>query len=616
MSRRTATLAAGRISALRRWSLRNLVVADGPRAGRPFRIASPPWGEVLDAMDNPELEQVTIRGSVQSGKTASLIAAALGHMAAGRSVLVYEPDDKLKRALAGRILAWGRLCKDEVIREAYEPKRPPFARSTDAGGRLEVISAREAGAGVMRTAEIVIVDELRLFHVDLLGDLVDRMAAYGGKGRLITASSAGYQDECKTTTELEKSDSRRWFLRCHECGQENVASWSNVNYKARRYPFYIMPCCGSALEGVPFRRAVQAGRWKATKDEMVPGTAGFHLDAFTSPFETLRTIVRQWKRADAHRKQTGSMAETISFQTGRLALPFKPEAAQGVTPEALRTSCREDYDPATVPAAAGVLIGACDVQDNRLEAEISAWGLVEVERDSASQLKGWGSHEFRGLQHGGRWYRLRRWALEYRRFHGDPGAPELWEQLAEFMERPRPHATGPMLRPVVVGVDTGGHYGPQVADFCKVRGRGYQPLKGLPPQRYGAVLARRSVTADSLESYGPEGLMLVCGNAGKASCFSLMRQSIAGAEPRPMVWPMDETRYGPEEFEGICSETLMRTLDKRTGATRLMWRKIAPVNEPLDVLVYSLALVSHLGLGFMLAQADAIASAAGRKEAA
>ena len=210
VSRGAALVAPDRMSesALRRWALRNLVVADGPRAGRPFRIASPPWGDVLDAMDDPDLEQVTIRGSVQSGKTAALIAAGLGHMAAGRSVLIFEPDDKLKRALATRILAWGRACKDEAIREAYEPKRPPFARSTDAGGRCEVISAREGGAGVMRTAEIVIVDELRLFHVDLLGDLVDRMAAYGGKGRLITASSAGYQDECKTTTELEKSDAR------------------------------------------------------------------------------------------------------------------------------------------------------------------------------------------------------------------------------------------------------------------------------------------------------------------------------------------------------------------------------------------------------------------------
>ena len=47
-------------------------------------------------MDGPELEQVTIRGSVQSGKTATLIAAALGHMAAGRAVLVYEPGRPAK----------------------------------------------------------------------------------------------------------------------------------------------------------------------------------------------------------------------------------------------------------------------------------------------------------------------------------------------------------------------------------------------------------------------------------------------------------------------------------------------------------------------------------------
>ena len=556
-------VASSDVSKLRRWALRSLVVADGPRAGRPFRIASPPWGEVLDAMDDPDLEQVTIRGSIQSGKTATLIAAGLGHMAAGRSVLIFEPDDRLKRTLAARLIAWGRACRDLTIREAFDPKRPPFVRSTDAGGRLEVISAREGGAGVMRTAEIVIVDELRLFHKDLLGDLIDRMAAYGGRGRLITASSAGYEHECKTSTELEKSDSRHWFLQCPSCGHENVADWRNVVYGGRRYPVYVMPCCGASLEGIPFRRAMQAGRWKPTKDPMVPGTRGYHLDAFTSPFESLRTIVRQWKRADAHRKQTGSMAEVISFQTGRLAIPYKPEAVQGVTPEGIRSSCREDYDPAIAPAGACVLIGAVDVQDNRLEAEVSAWGLVEVEKDDASQLKGWGSHEFRGLQHNGKYYRLRRWAMEYRRFYGDPGSPDLWHQLAEFMEQPRPHATGPLLRPVIVGVDIGGHYGPQVAEFVKDRGMGYQCLKGLPPTRYGAVLARRSITVDSLEDYGPSGLLLVCGNSGKASCFSLMRQSIAGTEPKPTVWPMDESRYGLEEFEGICSESLMRTLDKK-----------------------------------------------------
>ena len=320
------------VGSLRRWAETNVIVGDGPRAGSPYKIGGAPWGDVLDAMDDPDLEQVTIRGSVQSGKTALLIVAGLGHMAAGRSVLIFEPDDRLKRTLAARIVAWGRLCGDESVRDAYMPKRPPFARTAGSGGRLEVVSAREGGAGLMRTAEIVIVDELRVFHRDMLGELVDRMASYGGEGRLITASSAGFEDECRTTVELDKSDARRWFISCPSCGAENVAQWANVIYKNRKAPIYRMPCCGAGLDSIRFRHAVAAGRWRPTKDPMVPGTRGFHLDSFLSPFESLPTIVRQWKRADAHRKQTGSMAEVIAFQCGRLALPYKPEAAQGVTP--------------------------------------------------------------------------------------------------------------------------------------------------------------------------------------------------------------------------------------------------------------------------------------------
>ena len=98
-----------------------------PAPGRPFRIASPPWAEVIDAMDDPALQQVVLRGSVQSGKTAALIAAALGHMAAGRSVLIFEPDDKLKRALATRVARLG----------------PPLQRRRHPGGlRAEAATLR------------------------------------------------------------------------------------------------------------------------------------------------------------------------------------------------------------------------------------------------------------------------------------------------------------------------------------------------------------------------------------------------------------------------------------------------------------------------------------------
>ena len=606
------------ISDIRRWAETHIVVGDGPLAGSRYRVGgggqgrtpSPAWIDVLDAMDDPALQQVTIRGSVQSGKTALLIVAGLYHMAMGRSVLIFEPDDRLKRTLAARLIVWGRLCGDDQVKEAYTPKRPPHARQTGSGGRCEVVSAREGGAGLMRTAAIVIVDELRVFHLDLLGELVDRMASYGGAGRLITASSAGYEDECRTTTELDKSDARRWFLRCPVCARENVPVWENVVHRGRENPVYMMPCCGAELGGVRFRHAVAAGRWKPTKQMMVEGTRGYHLDCFVSPFESLSTIARQWKRADAHRKQTGSMAETIAFQCGRLALPFKPAAAQGVTPEGIASSCREDYDPGVVPADASVLIVAVDVQDNRVECELSAWGVVEVEgADDASNVKGWDAAELRGLQHDGRWFRLRRWAMSYRRIYGDPGSPDLWQQLAEFTETPVPHASGPLLRPVTIGIDSGGHYTDQVTTFVKAQGPAYQALKGLPPYRHDGYLSRRSVTSDVIDRYGSNGLLLVCANSGKATAFSLLRQSVAGAVPCPMVWPEDESAYSTLEFEGICSETLLRVLDKRTGRTTLTWKKIARANEPLDLLVYSLAIVNHLGIGFLLSEASAIRKA-------
>ena len=612
------TVAPGSLSEIRRWCEAHLIVGDGPLLGSRFRVGGggqgrapmPAWRDVLDAMDDPTVEQVTIRGSVQAGKTASLIAASLYHLSRHRSVLIFEPDDRLKRVLAARIVAWGRACEDSTVREAYQAKRPPFVRQTAAGGRCEIISAKEHGAAVMRTAEIVVVDELRLFHADLLGDLIDRMASYGGKGRLITASSAGYENECKTTHELGKSDHRRWHMRCPSCDRSNVPAWENVIYKNREHPVYIVPCCGAELGGVQFRRAVTAGAWRPTKQALVPNTVGFHVDSFVSPFESLSTIVRQWRRADAHRKQTGSMSEVISFQTGRLCVPFKPAAALGVTSEGIAASCTEDYDPDVVPAGASVVVAAADTQDNRVEIETSAWGIEEVGRaEDASSMRGWGTHEFRGLQFDGRWYRLRRWALNLRRFPGDPGDPALWNEVAAFVETPIPHETGPLLRPCLIGIDSGGHYADAVAEFCKAGGTAYQPIKGLGRHRFDGAIARRSVTSDVLDRYGPSGLLLVGTNEAKGSCFSLLRQSIAGAEPKPFLWPNDPSRYGPVEFEQIVSETLVRVLDKRTGATALQWRKIGKENEALDLLCYSLALVHFLGIPFLLSEAAAIRKA-------
>ena len=411
-------------------------------------------------MDDRTLEQVTVRGSVQSGKTATLLVAALAHFAAGRSVLFFEPDEALKRAMSARVRAWARACRDPLVSEPWATPRPPHQRTNDAGGRLEVLSAGQRTGTLMRTAEIVILDELRAFGRDIVLELVDRMAAYGGKGRLITASSAGEEEACRTTTELEKSDARFWFVPCPACGQSSPVQWSNVVIAKSpgRPPVYAMPCCKATLGSQAFKRAVAAGAWRATRAAAVPATRGYHADCFLSPFETLATITRAWSSARAFiASKRRAMAEVRAFQQGRLALPFKPEPAGGVTPEQIAVTCREAYvlRPWGRGRARGCRRRAGQPprgRSERLGARGGREGRGRSERDSRMG----GRRATTGSPTAESGFGLRRdGVIEYRKIPGDPGTPEPWDELARMMEstaRTRERAV--MLRPVVVGIDS------------------------------------------------------------------------------------------------------------------------------------------------------------------
>ena len=228
------------------------------------------------------------------------------------------------------------------------------------------------------------------------------------------------------------------------------------------------------------------------------------------------TIHRAWTRASEHRKATGSLKEIIDFQMGRRALPYNPIQNNGVSPDSIMQTCRRDYDAGIVPGWASLVTVACDTQDDRLEAEVSAWGAIKVASAAEStELAGWSDAQFRGISWRGDYYQLRRAGLSYHRLYGDPGTPDVWERLAELCEAPLPHKSGPVMRPAVIGIDSGGHHANDVAEFVKSRGGGYQALKGLGQHRHEGVIARRSATIDSLEAYGPAGLLLVSTNSAK-----------------------------------------------------------------------------------------------------
>ena len=136
---------------------------------------------------------------------------------------------------------------------------------------------------------------------------------------------------------------------------------------------------------------------------------------------------------------------------------------------------REPYRRGVVPARAVLLTAGVDVQRDRLEVEVVAWG--------------------RGLES---------WSVDYRVLHGDPAQEEVWRQLEEVLGEPLRRDGGatagsPGLRSIpalrLIGSMTGGGVGAMCGcSWSRASTDCRRPLGGRPGSR-STPEARRSSAA-------------------------------------------------------------------------------------------------------------------------
>src|SRR5690606_27703454 len=87
---------------------------------------------------------------------------------------------------------------------------------------------------------------------------------------------------------------------------------------------------------------------------------------------------------------------------------------------------REGYPIAQIPMGGLFLTAGVDVQKDRLEVEIVAWGC---DRES--------------------------WSVDYRVLQGDPVKPEVWKELDGILAESFPHESGADLPILKLAIDTG-----------------------------------------------------------------------------------------------------------------------------------------------------------------
>jgi phage terminase large subunit GpA-like protein len=301
-----------------------------------------------------------------------------------------------------------------------------------------------------------------------------------------------------------------------------------------------------------------AGQWVPEQ----PGAGrpkSYHLSSLYSPLGWYGWLqaVRDFIEAEAD--PSGEKMRT--FMNTVLALEYT-DPGQEVEHEGLRTRA-EAYRLRSVPMGGLMLSAAVDVQKNRLEVKVKAWGRGEES-----------------------------WLVAYEVIYGDPMQDDVWESLDDFLATSFAHEGGNSMRILATAVDSG-FLTQRVYNFCATRGhRLIFPVKGV--QSSGkAILGKPSKQdIDWRGQVIKDGIDLWPIGVDSAKSLVLSRLGIEKPGPQYMHFPLG---LPDSYYKGLTAERKTRKLIH--GYEKWVWEKESGVaNEPFDLEGYAYAAAIRAGV--------------------
>lgn len=425
------------------------------------------------------------------------------------------------------------------------------------GGYLALVGANSPAGLSSRPIRVLLADE-----IDRMGDTKEGDPLKLGKQRttnfhnrkLCYVSTPTIKGESKIEEHWELSDQRHYHVPCHHCGVEQKLVWSQVKWDKDKKGIgipdsarYECVACNKVMRGAgkPSMEMIGAGRWIAEKPE-VKNAAGFHINSLYSPWVNLSSLVEEWIEANKSRDREGLM-EFINLKLGELYV----ENVDEINHEHLHR--RREYYDVELPDDVLLLTAGVDQQDDRLEVEVVGWG---VGKES--------------------------WGIQYEFFMGDPGQPQVWEQLDQFLMRKWSYNNGSQLGITCAVVDSGdGNYTQEVYEFTKPReARHIYSIKGKGG--LGVPYLSRPTKTNRVGAT----LFTIGVDAGKSTIMHRLSLDDEGAGF--CHFPREADRgYDENYFKGLTAEKQQREF--KQGKTNIKWVKIRERNEPLDCRNYATA---------------------------
>ncbi|MCX5496446.1 phage terminase large subunit family protein [Kaistia dalseonensis] len=571
-----------------RWKTRSQPVAFGPFA----------------AVTEADTHTVTVMAGTQVVKTELDINVALYFVHQDPSpILFVQPTQGAAEAFSKERIE----PTIEVSPEIREALAPYAARSTIThkeyrGGSIDFVGSNSPTDLASRPKRIVISDEIDKYppsagkEGDPLILAEERASTYHalGRAKFVRTCSPTDEDTSRIGREYRASDRRRCFVPCPHCGDRFQIEWRHVVWSrddmGEHLPETASICCpacgvlwseGDRVRALTGLADLPDHGWRQTRafsccgERQEPelwdrqgrslcrtcgkrpaygGHAGFVISKLLSIRHRLPDLVTEFITAQ------GDPELLKKFVNTALAELWKPAGRETLDGSGLIARA-ETYGPEDLPNEVMVITGFADVQGDRLEVQLVAWGPDEES-----------------------------WPFLYEVISQDPAQPAAWKELDALLKRKFKRRDGRVLRVAAFGIDTGGHHGTQVFAFCKARRRRrIFATKGVAGQRpIWPNQGRKAKTGDLFWPVGVDG--------AKDAIYGRLKieapDEPGGRKPGLIHFPT-EPGFGPDYFEQLTSER--REIRKRNGRPYAIW--ILPEgkrNEALDTFVGALAVRKSL----------------------
>lgn len=443
-----------------------------PGRWRTSRI--PHLKEIMDAVSDPEVRTVVVKGSARIGKT-ELENNIIGfHIDQDPSpmLLVYPTEQKVmdySKEKLDPMLRNTPALRGKVAEAKSRDSKNTLNHKVFQGGFLAMAGANTPNGLDSRTVRLVMFDELNKCAraARQFGDprslAKNRTITYPGRWKHIFVSTPSEKGESAITEEYEKGDMCRRYVPCPHCGEFQVLKMGRIKWPAGKPREAIYVCeaegCGAVITEAERLEMLPRGEWRAENGPH-GGTRSFEIWAAYSPWVTFADIAEKFDEANRE-----GIEQLKVFINEWLGEDWDPNKGREGRVEGLLARAREArYASGIVPDEVGLLFGGSDTQDDRIEFLVRGVGVGK-----------------------------KQWTVQHEVIEGNMVLMEPWDRLEQLILQVWPREDGQLMRIKKFCVDAGGHFQAQVLAFCKrPRLQGIvRPVRGATRPQVGLVVPGR-----------------------------------------------------------------------------------------------------------------------------